>query len=195
MMLGHMSGWRSVSGSSQQARKESTMKPWLKASLIGAAVLVVLSLLSLIPCAGLVTCCLMPVAYAGIGVLAAYWMPPVRLAGPAAGQGALAAVLAALVGGIVNTVLLSVQAAVVDSAQILSQIPPETLRQLEQAGLDPQMFEQFAGPGGALFGGSVCCGGGLVLAAILGAIGGAVYASVQPGSPTTAMPTDSETAL
>jgi hypothetical protein len=62
----------------------------------------------------------------------------------------------------------------------MSQIPLETLRQLEQAGVDLQMFEGLAGPVGALAGGSMCCLGGLFLAAILGAIGGAVFASVRP---------------
>ena len=44
-------------------------------------------------------------AYIGIGMLAAYWMPPIREAGPAATQGAGAAALAALIGGIVNSII------------------------------------------------------------------------------------------
>ena len=80
------------------------MSPWLKAGLIGGAVLIVLNLLGLIPCVGLITCILGVLAYAGIGALAAYWMPPVRVAGQAAGQGALAALVAGLIGGVVNTV-------------------------------------------------------------------------------------------
>jgi hypothetical protein len=157
------------------------MSPWLKAGLVGAAILVVLNLLGFIPCVGLCTCLLGLLVYAGIGVLAAYWLPPVREAGTAAGQGALAAIVAAFVGGIVNMFVMLVQTTVMGSEQILSQIPPETLRQLEQAGMDPQVFETFAGPTGALFGGGMCCLGGLILAAILGAIGGAVYAGIQPG--------------
>jgi hypothetical protein len=155
------------------------MSPWLKAGLIGGVVLTVLNLLGLIPCVGWLTCILGLVAYAGIGALAAHWMPPLRMAGPAAGQGAVAAMVAALIGGVVNTIIILVEVAIGGSAQILSQIPPETLRQLEQQGMDPQILNTFVGPVGALLGGSMCCLGGLVLAAVLGAIGGAVYAGIR----------------
>jgi hypothetical protein len=155
------------------------MSSWLKAGLVGGAVLVVLDLLGLIPCVGLATCCVGLVAYVGIGLLAAYWMPPLRQPGPAAGQGALAAVIGALIGGLANTIILPLQAAILGPGQILSQIPPETIRQLEQAGMDPSLLDTFAGPAGAALGGSICCLGGLFLAAILGAIGGAVYAAIK----------------
>jgi hypothetical protein len=156
------------------------MSPWLKAGLVGGAVLVVLNLLGLIPLLGIVCCLLGLVAYAGVGALAAYWMPPVREAGPAAGQGALAAVVAALIGGIVNTIAWLVQAALIPAADVLTQVPPELLQQFQDAGGDPQMLNMFAGPMGAAFGGSCCCLGGLILAAILGAIGGAIYAGIKP---------------
>jgi hypothetical protein len=152
------------------------MSPWLKAGLIGAAVVTVLNLLGLIPCVGVVTCMLGLLVYVGVGALAAYWLPPVRLAGPAAGQGALAAVLAALIGGIVNVIIITVQMAITDTASILSQIPAETMQQLEQAGIDPSML---VGPGAGVMIGSVCCLGGLIFAAILGAIGGAIFAAVK----------------
>ncbi len=155
------------------------MSPWLKAGLVGGAVIVVLNLLGLIPCVGLVACGLELLVYIGIGVLAAYWLLPPRLPGPAAGQGALAAVVAALIGGVVNTIILLVQAAVRGPGWIMSQIPPETLSQLEQAGADPNMLNTFAGPAGAALGGSICCLGGLIIAAVLGAIGGAIYAALQ----------------
>ena len=156
------------------------MSPWLKAGLVGAAILVVLNLLGFIPIVGVVCCLLGLVAYAGIGALAAFWMPPERLVGPAAGQGALAAALAALVGGIVNTIAMAIQSAIVGTADLLSQIPPEYLRQLQEAGGDPQMLNTFAGPGGMAFFGSCCCLGGILFAAILGAIGGAIYAGIKP---------------
>jgi hypothetical protein len=153
------------------------MSPWLKAGLIGAVVLVVLNVLGLIPCVGAITCTLGVLAYAGIGALAAYWLPPVRMAGQGAGQGAVAAVVAALAGGIVNMIIATIQMAVTDTAAILSQIPAESLRQLEQVGVDPALF---VGPtAGVMFGG-VCCFGGLILAAIMGAIGGGIFAAVKP---------------
>lgn len=153
------------------------MLPWLKAGLIGGAILVVLNLLGVIPCVGVISCIGGLVVYGGIGALAAYWMPPVRISGPAAGQGALAALVAALIGGIVNAIVLTIQMSLADTATILSQIPPESLRQLQQAGIDPSMF---TGPGAGALCGSMCCGSGLIIAAILGAIGGAVLAAIRP---------------
>ena len=152
------------------------MRPWLKAGLIGGAVLVVLNLLGLIPCVGCITWILGLLAYAGIGALAAYWMPPVRMAGPAAGQGAMAAALGALIGGVVNTIISTVQLAVTDTSAILQQMPAESLEQLRQAGVDPSTF---VGPGAGAAIGSVCCVAGLIIAAILGAVGGAIFASVK----------------
>ena len=153
------------------------MAPWLKAGLVGAAIVVVLNILGAIPCVGLVTCCLGLVVYAGVGALAAHWLPPVREPGSAAAQGALAALLASLAGGIVLTLVLVVQMAVSGGAQLLSQLPPEMLQQMYDAGVDPGMF---AGPVGGAISGSFCCMGGLILAAVLGGIGGAIYAGVKP---------------
>lgn len=152
------------------------MQPWLKAGLVGAAVLVVLNLLGLIPCVAVVSCFLGLLVYFFIGLLAAYWMPPLREAGPAAGQGAMAAVLAALIGGIVSTIISTLQLALTDTAAFLSQLPAESLDQLEAAGVDPTLF---VGPGAGVMIGSACCIIGLVLAAILGAFGGALFAAIK----------------
>ena len=153
------------------------MSPWLKAGLIGAAVLIVLSLFSIIPIVGFVACILMLLAYIGIGVLAAYWMPPLREAGAAAGQGALAATLAAFIGGIANTIVSTIQWSLVDASTVLDQMPAESIQQMQEAGLDPTMF---TGPGVGAICGSVCCLVGLILAAILGAVGGAIFAGLKP---------------
>jgi hypothetical protein len=157
-------------------RKELSMSPWVKAGLVGAAVLIVLDLVGLIPCVGCVAFLLGIVAYLGIGMLAAHWMPPPRMAGSGAGQGALAAVLAALIGGIVNTIIATIQMAVADTAAIMSQVPSESLQQLEELGMDPSVF---VGPGAGALYGSVCCLIGLILAAILGAVGGAIFAGLK----------------
>ena len=153
------------------------MTSWLKAGLIGAAVVTILNFLGLIPCVGFITCILGLLVYIGVGVLAAYWMPPLREAGAAAGQGAMAATLAALIGGIINAVVSTIQLAVADSAAILSALPAESLQQLREAGVDPSVF---TGPGFGAAVGSACCLVGLILAAILGAVGGAVYAGIKP---------------
>lgn len=152
------------------------MQPWLKAGLVGGAVVAVLNLLSLIPCVGVLTCVLGFVVYLGTGVLAAYWMLPPRAAGPAAGQGAMAAALAGLIGGIVSTIVTVVQMAMTDTATIMSQIPAESLEQLEAAGIDPATFTNPAWGFGV---GAMCCVGGIIIAAILGAIGGAILAAVR----------------
>ena len=152
------------------------MSPWLKAGLAGSAVLVLINVLGLIPCIGLLTCILSLVAYIGIGVLAAYWMPPIREAGPAATQGAGAAALAAFIGGIVNTVITTIQWVPIAPAEILSALPAGQLQQLQDAGLDPSMF---TGPGYGIAVGSFCCLGGLIMAAILGGVGGAVFAGIK----------------
>jgi len=104
-------------------------------------------------------------------------MPAPRNAGTAAGQGALAGTLAGLIGGIVYALLATVQVALTDTATILSAVPPESLEQMRQAGIDPSVL---AGPGLGAFTGSFCCLGGLFFAAILGAIGGAIFAALKP---------------
>ncbi|HSJ59211.1 MAG TPA: hypothetical protein VLC95_18640 [Anaerolineae bacterium] len=152
------------------------MSAWLKAGLVGGVVVAILNLLSIIPCVGLVTCFLGFLVYIGTGALAAYWMLPPRQAGPAAGQGAMAAALAGLIGGIVTTIISGVQMAVTDTATVLSQIPPESLEQLEAAGIDPAIFTS---PGMGVGVGAMCCVAGIVIAAVLGAIGGAILAAVR----------------
>jgi hypothetical protein len=160
------------------------MSPWLKAGLVGGAVVAVLNLLGIIPCVGIFTCALGLLAYVAVGGLAAYWMPSRREAGSAAGQGALAAVVAAAIGGIVNIIVGLIQLAIVGTEQVLAAIPPEMLQQMQEAGVDPELFEQVmamsAGPGGVLLSSSVCCLLGILIAAGLGAIGGAIYAGMRP---------------
>jgi len=152
------------------------MQAWLKAGLVGGVIVAILNLLGIIPCVGLVTCILGFVVYLGTGALAAYWMLPPRIAGPAAGQGAMAAALAALIGGIVTTLVTVVQMAMADTATIMSQIPQESLDQLEAAGIDPSVFTT---PGMGLGVGAMCCISGIIIAAVLGAIGGAILAAVR----------------
>lgn len=156
------------------------MQTWLKAGAIGAVILVVLALVSLIPAVGVICCLAWPVVYAGVGALAASYLPPMRNAGRGAGQGALAAMLASFAGGVVLAIISVVESAAVTAAQVQSFLPPQLLQQYEAAGGNPAVLQQLAGPGGAAIGGSLCCGLGLVVAAIVGAIGGAVYAAVKP---------------
>jgi len=162
------------------------MSNWLKAGLIGAAVVVVVNVAGLIPVIGPCLACIgffvVLVTYGGVGALAAYWMPPVRMAGPAAGQGALAGLIASAIGGAVGLVISTAQAALFPAQMdaIWGFLPPEALQGMYEAGLDPSMF---TGPGvgvvGSLVGGSFCCAIGLAIGAGLGALGGVIFAAMK----------------
>jgi len=153
------------------------MPGWLKAGLIGAAMLVLLNLIGLIPLLVCITLPLTILAYAVIGGLAASYLPPVRTAGQGAGHGALAALIASLIGGVVGLIIGVIQASLVDTAQILSQLPPEFQQVIRDSGISPSFL---AGAGGATIRGSICCGVGMLIAASLGAIGGAILAAAKP---------------
>ena len=153
------------------------MSNWLKAGLIGAAVIVGLNLLGWIPCVGCVTWILGYVAYGCIGALAAYWMPPMREPGPAAGQGALAGLIAGAIGGALWLILTIFGAAVFGPLAALGQIA-ETW---EGAGFDPSAFiEMGASVIGSVMCGTGCYAIGLAIAAGLAALGGLIFAAIQP---------------
>ncbi len=160
------------------------MPSWLKAGLVGGAALAVIYLVMTFLAQGTGFGCglslLALLAFAGAGALAAYWIPPTREAGPAAGQGAAAAVIAQLIGGVVFTILVVIQFSMIDTADVISSMDPALFDQLELAGWDPQAFETMLGPASALLAGSFCCVGGSILAAILGAVGGALLAAIKP---------------
>jgi hypothetical protein len=154
-------------------------RPWLRAGLIGAGILLVLSLLGLVPLVSCIAPILQLLAFIGIGALAGSYLPPRREGGRAAGQGALAGLIAGLVGAVASTLLSAVgMANAGGTAAILQQLPPETLQQFEQAGLDPAMFLNTGTIAGAT---ALCClPTGLIAGALLGALGGLIYASAKP---------------
>ena len=153
----------------------------LKAGAVGAGVIIVLNLIGLIPCVGCITCILGLLAYVGAGALAAYWLPPVRTAGGSAGAGAIAGVVAGIIGGIVNMIIAALQFAISGGSgammRQMEQLPPEALDQLYQLGFDPTIFASTVGVVGVS---ALCCVAGFILAALLGAIGGVIFASVKP---------------
>jgi hypothetical protein len=160
------------------------MSSWLKAGLIGGAVLAFISLLLTFFGQSVGLGCgitlLSLLAFAGTGALTAYWIPPIREAGRAAGQGAIAAVLAQAIGGIAFTIFGVIQTSLVNTTEVISSIDPALVDQLVEMGVDIQALETMLGPAGALLSGSLCCVGGLIFAAILGAVGGALYAAIKP---------------
>jgi hypothetical protein len=147
------------------------MQAVLKAGGLGAVVMIVLNLLGLIPCVGCVTWLLALAAYVGVGILAAKWMNPPRTSGSGATNGAAAAAIAALVSGVIQMVVSLIYTMITGASQ-LSQIPAEQLKTIKDMGIDPAML---AGPAAALGVGAVCCTIGLVIAAALGAAGGAYW--------------------
>ncbi len=163
------------------------MKPWLKAGLIGAAILAGFAVLSLVPAVGGCCCIAWPVLYLGIGLLAGSFVPPVRDSGTAAGQGALAALLAQFLGGLVNTVIVAIQSSTTDVSQVYSDL----ITAWQSAGLDTttlqgaleNMPSWLTGQGGGLIAGvasgAMCLVGGLIVAAILGALGGLIFAALK----------------
>ena len=166
------------------------MSGWLKAGLIGLGILVVLSLLGLIPFVGLCVIPLRWITYIVVGVLAASYMLPPRETGEAAKQGALAGVVAAAGGGFIGLVIALIQAGTTGAMQIgeiIRQLPPEAMQALRESGIPPELL--FGGPGGAAGGaaaiggaascGSMCCFGGIIFAALLGALGAWIYASTK----------------
>jgi len=157
-------------------------RPWLKAGLIGGGVLILLNLLSVIPLPllGCLTFLLEIVAFIGVGALAAYWFPPPRLSGRAAGQGALAGLLMGIIGALASTLLAPLGLALSGGSNaIMNALPPETILQLEQAGIDPAAL---FGSGTAAGVTAICCfPAGAIIGAALGALGGLIYASANPG--------------
>ena len=160
------------------------MSAWLKAGLIGGAILFFLDIIGQIP---IICCCtplLMLLVYIAVGVMAASYMPPPRDTGSAAGQGALAAVVASFIGGIINLVISLIRAVIwptTQMGQIWTDLPPDVQFMLRDMGLEPEFFNEFSSFGASLGGtticGSICCLGGVIIAAILGAIGAAIYAA------------------
>lgn len=152
----------------------SEMSNWLKAGLLGAAVVAGLEIVAMIPCVGCVTWILAWLAYGCVGALAAYWMPPERLPGPSAGEGALAGAIAGAIGGAVGLVLAVGSAAVLAPLAALG-------RAVEGAGFDPSiLIEMGASVVGSLTCGTGCYALGVGIAAGLGALGGLIFALMQP---------------
>ena len=155
------------------------ISPAIKAGVAGGLALIVLNLIGALPVLGCIALVLEILSYAAVGALAAHWMSQPRKPGSAAGLGALAAVVAALIGGLARTVIMTIQLTLTDSSAVLAQLPPESLELLSEAGLDPSAFTS---PGVGIAAGAMCCGVAVLAGAALGALGGLIYASVRPGA-------------
>ncbi len=154
------------------------MTGWLKAGLIGGAVLVVFQLIGLIPF-NLICCLTFPamlVTYIAVGAMAAASLPPPRTAGQGVGPGAMGAILAAVISSIAGMIINLVQVLINPQDTVIMDLPPAIIQQLRDTGIP---LEYFIGVGGVLIFYSICCVVWIVVSGILGAIGGAIYPSFK----------------
>jgi hypothetical protein len=149
-------------------------KAGLKAGLIGAVVMVVVTLvnqfvLSLSGALAFVSCGVSLVLYLGIGVLAGWFLAPERTTRTGATAGAIAGLVSAAIGGVVGSVIMVTR--VVSTGQI-PNMDPQQMQQLAESGMDPTLLISI---------GAVC---GLVLGLAFGAgmaaLGGTILAAVKP---------------
>ena len=162
------------------------MSAWLKAGLIGGAILFFVDIIGQIP---FICCCtplLMLAVYIAVGVMAASYMPLPRETGKAAGQGALAAVVASFIGGVVNLIIMVIRAIFWSTSQVgqvWTDMPPDMRNMLRDMGIEPEFINELSGFAGGIGGttvcGSICCLGGILIAAMLGALGGMIYAAMK----------------
>lgn len=153
-------------------------QPWLRAGLIGAGTLIVVNLLGLVIGFGLLSLLLL-IALAGAGALAASFIPPRRQVSRGAGQGALAGLMSGLAGGITYSVMFGAGISAAGGVQgLVDQLPAQLLDQYRQMGVDPATVLS----GGILTMVLVlCCLPTFVgLGALLGALGGAIFAGIKP---------------
>jgi len=162
-------------------------KAGLKAGLIGAAVLFVLALLSLVSALspalgvlGCVCCGLEFLIYAGAGALGGFFLTVPRTAGKGAGAGAIAGLLSGLgsgLGGILVSVIGKMTGTTARQMQQLMQM----LRNMDlvEPGMLPPPQYMSAGWGSLLLSSGLCCLGNLAVGAALGAVGGAIFTAIK----------------
>jgi hypothetical protein len=166
----------------------------LKAGIIMGIVVAVVAVISNLvglsdnPVLGLLTCFLslvILVLWFVSGILAARFGPLELTGGAAAGAGAIAGAITQVIGGIVDVLASSVMQLLGLVPAISTQIPPETMRQLAQAGASPEdmrtimsVVQLAAGPVGSC----ICCVGiATAIAAGLGAVGGIAGKAIWGG--------------
>jgi hypothetical protein len=158
------------------------MQTALKAGGVGAAALFVLTILGAIPIVGEFIKILSFVAYIGVGYLASYWMEPPRRMGMSAGTGAVAALIAGLAAGITDMIVSAIVTGfhiAIGGGPVLSD--PELMAGLPEIATDPEMVGALVlGIIGFLLGNAICCVAGMAIAAVLGAVGGAIHAAIKP---------------
>ena len=141
------------------------MSSWVKVGIIGGVVVTALNLLGQLPLVGCFTWILALATYCCIVALVARGMPPVRKSGPAAGRGALAALVAGAIGTGAGAVFMTIRTIVFGPAPLPEGAPAE--------------LQAMSGMGGAVLLSIVLFVVSLVIAPVLGALSGLVYAIVK----------------
>lgn len=153
-------------------------KAGLKAGLIGAAVMVVITLINqfllLSQFAGnivlsLLSCGVSVVLYACIGVLAGLFLTPTRTPGNGAKAGAIAGLISAVVSVALGVVILALRSA---GGGPLPGVTPEQMEMLTEQGMNVGLLVLLSGTVGAV------CGAAMGAGAAAG--GGAILAAVKP---------------
>ena len=142
-------------------------KAGLKAGLIGAVVMVIISILNNLVLADvtnttltIVMCGVSTLLYAGIGVLAGFFLAPPRTTSRGAGAAAIAGLISGIISSAVGITLIL--------TGVSKALDPQQMEQLAELGMNPTLF---AIPGAV-------CGLGIGVGAA--AIGGAILAAIKP---------------
>lgn len=149
----------------------------LKAGLVGAAVAVLLSLLGAVPMLYCIAGALGLLWYVGVGALAAHWLEPPATAEAGAGAGAIAGAITGVASGIASMVTgpFRLYGGIRPSFRVL-RLTPGDLRQMQGGGFADLILGNL---GGVVSLSAFCFAVGLVLAAVLGAAGGAMGAAAR----------------
>ena len=149
-----------------------TGKAGLKAGLIGTAALLVWTLLGrLLPMAGIlvwVSTGVTLLTYAGIGVLAGFFLAQPRTPGKGAGAGAIGGLIGGAIAGAVGIAILTIQLSSGGDVPGMNPQQTQQLQQLASSGV-PLIL---------LFIPSAVCV--TAIGSGLAAIGGAIFAAVKP---------------
>ncbi len=163
----------------------------IRAIAIGAGVGAVAAILRNIPLVGIACCCLGWVLYLAVG--AAYGYFDQQQGNPSnTGTYALGGAISGAVAGLVWGIVSGLVGLLLGLLGVTAQATAQAFQQLEQAGVDmpPGILEQMAfTTGGGVIGIFTSACWGLVFYAILGAVGGLLYALIRGNqTPTMATP-------
>jgi hypothetical protein len=153
-------------------------KAGLKAGLIGAVVMVVITLINqfllLEAIAGnialtLASCGVSIALYVGVGVLAGWFLAPTRTPGNGAKAGAIAGLISAIVSVVLGVAIMAMRTA---GGSPIPGMTPEQMEMLAEQGRNVGQLVMISGAVGAV------CGAAMGAGAAAG--GGALLAAIQP---------------